>query len=247
MTHNAAMATEPVTDVADAGTVRAAFDLVQTALLHGWLRAGHDRSDGGLVVTLLEMLFAADHPMGVEATVPRVGGDEDEGDATDAAAVGALFHEGPGVVVEVEVAHEAAWLAAAAAASVPLHRLGTTTATGRCVLRVVSATPAPPVLDVAVADACAAWETTSYRLERRQCNPLCVDAEWAHATTRREAIPFRHVTPDVARWRASEAATLPLANPPRTGHRVAVLRTEGSNGDREMAAARTTPATRCWI
>ena len=239
VTHNAAMATEPVTDVADAGTVRAAFDLVQTALLHGWLRAGHDRSDGGLVVTLLEMLFAADHPMGVEATVPRVGGDEDEGDATDAAAVGALFHEGPGVVVEVDAAHEAAWLAAAAAASVPLHRLGTTTATGRCVLRVASssATPYPPVLDVAVADAYAAWETTSYRLERRQCNPLCVDAEWAHATTRREATPFRHVTPDVARWRASDTATLPLANPPRTGHRVAVLRTEGSNGDREMAAA----------
>ena len=77
--------------------------------------------------------------MGLEATVPC--------DATkeDASVVAVLFHEGPGVVVEVDAAHEVEWVAAVERIGdiVPILRLGITTATGRCVLGVAS-TPSTP-------------------------------------------------------------------------------------------------------
>ena len=53
------------------------------------LLAGHDRSDGGLAVTLLEMAFSGD--VGIAVDVPANGGD----------AMSALFNEEAGVVLQV--------------------------------------------------------------------------------------------------------------------------------------------------
>jgi hypothetical protein len=73
------------------------------------------------------------------------------------------------------------------------------------------------------------WEATSFALEARQANPACVAQEAAGLATR--APPA---------WRLTYApAPTPdalLARPPGAKPRVAVLREEGTNGDREMAA-----------
>jgi phosphoribosylformylglycinamidine synthase len=72
------------------------------------------------------------------------------------------------------------------------------------------------------------WEATSFRIERLQANPTCVAEEETglrHRSTPAYSLPFR---PE-----PTSAAILARSDKPA----VAVLREEGSNGDREMAAA----------
>ena len=56
-------------DVVDAGRLRAFFDAITTLRRTGLLRAYHDRSDGGLVTTLLEMAFAG--RCGLDVDIPE--------------------------------------------------------------------------------------------------------------------------------------------------------------------------------
>lgn len=78
-----------VPDVDDPAQLRALFDGVQANLEAGAILAYHDRSDGGLLVTLAEMAFAG--RCGVQVELDVLGGD----------ALAALFNEELGVVVQV--------------------------------------------------------------------------------------------------------------------------------------------------
>uniref|UniRef100_A0A8B9HYX9 Phosphoribosylformylglycinamidine synthase n=1 Tax=Astyanax mexicanus TaxID=7994 RepID=A0A8B9HYX9_ASTMX len=72
------------------------------------------------------------------------------------------------------------------------------------------------------------WESTSFQLERLQANPLCVLQEEEGLTTRTE--PFFKLSFDPTEF--------PLLKELDGGKpRVAVVREEGSNGDREMAVS----------
>jgi len=72
------------------------------------------------------------------------------------------------------------------------------------------------------------WEETSYRIDRLQANPECVDQERSALRSRsgpRFSVPF---TPQLTPPSVMESTTkIP----------VAIVREEGSNGDREMTAA----------
>ncbi|KAH8064986.1 phosphoribosylformylglycinamidine synthase [Aureococcus anophagefferens] len=89
-----------------------AFDAVQALHKAGDLLSLHDRSDGGLVTCVLEMAFAGGR--GVTVDAPRAS--TTEGDVPPAWA--ALFHEAPGLVLEVAPERVAAVLAAFKAADV---------------------------------------------------------------------------------------------------------------------------------
>ena len=54
-------------DLVSASQFLAAFQSIQHCLQHQYLQAGHDRSDGGLIVTLLEMAFAGN--VGIDVTL----------------------------------------------------------------------------------------------------------------------------------------------------------------------------------
>ncbi|MBE0585414.1 MAG: phosphoribosylformylglycinamidine synthase subunit PurQ, partial [Desulfofustis sp.] len=72
------------------------------------------------------------------------------------------------------------------------------------------------------------WEETSYQLERLQMNPLCADQE--KEAVRRRKGPRYHLsfTPEPAPKEVFNRTDKP---------RVAILRDEGSNSDREMSSA----------
>eukprot|EP01126_Amoeba_proteus_P052693 TRINITY_DN6388_c0_g1_i3.p1 TRINITY_DN6388_c0_g1~~TRINITY_DN6388_c0_g1_i3.p1 ORF type:complete len:329 (-),score=75.31 TRINITY_DN6388_c0_g1_i3:135-1121(-) len=72
------------------------------------------------------------------------------------------------------------------------------------------------------------WEATSFELEKRQANIKCVLEEQSGLAQR--SAPIYHQS-----WNEG-FDDIPLQLP-RGGPRVAVIREEGSNGDREMAAA----------
>eukprot|EP01032_Pedospumella_encystans_P013082 gene13082-15084_t len=95
-----------VPDLVSASQFLAAFHCIQHCLLHKYLQAGHDRSDGGLMVTLLEMAFAGN--VGIDVTLQEAWNKKSELDREgnqDAALVPILFAEECGYVLEVLPEH----------------------------------------------------------------------------------------------------------------------------------------------
>ena len=198
-------------DVDDVDLLARAFDSVQTLLAEGMITAGHDRSDGGLVTTLLEMAFAGDCGLSVE--LPASGD-----------PVACLFAEELGLVLEVDEDDLDDALAVFLENDVPCRAIGNTTAEPRLRLAVGGV----EVLDGDMRELRGIWEETSFRLDRLQADPGCVREEQSGLAHRR-----------VPSWGLSfePAPTAPAIVSRSAKIPVAILREEGSNGDREMAAA----------
>ena len=196
----------------DTALFKRAFEAVQALIARGLISAGHDVSDGGIATALLEMAFAGN--TGIEVTLPQ---------ASDTEPLATLFAEELGLVLEVGPAEVGAVRAAYAAARVPCHEIGRVAPHGRCVIR-LGDTQAAPCIDEPCAALRDVWEETSFRLERLQASPATVAEEQSGLASRKAPT-----------WRLPFVATPPPPSAPR--HRVAVIREEGTNGDREMAAA----------
>ncbi|TDH67925.1 hypothetical protein CCR75_004369 [Bremia lactucae] len=205
-------------DIDDVPLFQRAFQVIQTSLSKGFLLAGHDRSDGGLIVTLLEMAFAGNCGFNVEMPLTKTG------IVTMHDVLQTLFAEEIGFVVQVAADHEMEILSLFQASNVPLVKLGNVTTDG--VIRVTM--NGEVVLLDQMIDLRDVWEATSFELEKQQCNPECVAQEQASLRTRtgpRYTLSYvPHATP------ARQLNTRHL-------HRIAILREEGSNGEREMSAA----------
>ena len=133
----------------------------------GMLRAYHDRSDGGLLVTLLEMAFAGH--CGLDIALPAARG----------AALAQLFAEEPGVVVQILAGDEPAFneiLARHELADAALY-LGAPVSELRVQVRVGAVN-----LDESWGDLKRAWSETSWRLRRLRDDPQCADEEFAAQT-----------------------------------------------------------------
>ena len=228
----------------DPTVLRACFDCVQTAIAHEWVVAGHDVSDGGLVTTVLEMCFAA-NDLGVALVLDSPCYNDSISDPNHAWLRNTLFGEPASVVVEVANAHEATFVHALTTSNVPHTRIGEVKQSPHVHITantqpntIGTYTASEPVLTATVAELFAEWERTSHELERQQCTPECVMEEWHHTITRR-AYP-RYDTASTASKSNLPTARLPLTPPYNLGcrnRRVGIVRAEGSNGDREMAAA----------
>lgn len=195
-------------DMDDVPLFKRAFEVTQDLLLSGALASGHDVSDGGIVTTLLEMAFAGNTGIRVDLPLPT-GGD----------ILAALFAEELGLVVEVSPGAEAHVASAYAAAGVPVARLGCVVADGSVDITVGGAAAVSGDLMALRAE----WEETAFQLELLQADPVTARIEQAGIATQRAPM-----------WHLPYA---PAALPRALRHRVAVLREEGTNGDREMAAA----------
>jgi phosphoribosylformylglycinamidine synthase len=200
-------------DVEDAGLLKRAFAAVQKLIAASRVSAGHDRSDGGLVTTLLEMAFAGNCGLEVDLRVS---------DTEDPLAF--LFSEGLGLVLEVSSENEAYALSTLVNAHVPCAVIGETTRGEDVKIRFNG-------VEVLAEDVRAlrdAWEETSFQLDRLQANPACVQEEQSGLRQRRG--------PDFQVRFTPKATPSSVMNSP-TKIPVAILREEGSNGDREMASA----------
>jgi phosphoribosylformylglycinamidine synthase len=199
-------------DVEDAGLLKRAFNVVQELIDQRRVTAGHDRSDGGLITTLLEMAFAGNTGIDVQLS----GGTADP--------LSFLFSEELGVVLEVAGENEAFVLEAFQRARVPCVPIGATSSGSVVRLQYNGAV----VLEEDVRDLRDLWEATSFELDRLQADPDRVEEErkgLRHRTGPVFAVPY---TPQPTPPAVLEVATKP---------RVAILREEGSNGDREMTSA----------
>jgi phosphoribosylformylglycinamidine synthase len=208
-------------DLEDPGLLKRAFGVVQGLIEQGLVRAGHDRSDGGLITTFLEMAFSGNCGIEVE-----LGGEVAE-------AVPLLFSEELGLVLEVAEPDEGRVMEVFRRAEVPCVPVGRSNVGTGVRVRVGGKT----VLEDDLRDLRDLWEATSFELDRLQANPECVELERSglrHRTQPTLCVPF-----------AFDPTVSPMAEPGRRP-RVAVLREEGSNSDREMASAFSAAGLEPW-
>jgi len=199
-----------------ADDVRALFDLVTAARSRGLLKAYHDRSDGGLLVTLLEMAFAA--RCGLTVDIASDGAD----------AIAELFAEEIGAVVQVAASrlHELQTLAS----DYGLRDCLKVVATPRLDERIVVSTPKFELVDSRRGALQQMWSRVSHGIARLRDNTECADQEY-DAIVASDPGLSANLT-----FKCDEDTAAPMI---ATGvrPRVAILREQGVNGQLEMAAA----------
>ncbi|KAM4698098.1 phosphoribosylformylglycinamidine synthase [Rhinophrynus dorsalis] len=211
-------------DLDDPQTLISCFKVTQQLLQERLLSAGHDVSDGGLITCLLEMAFAGNVGLDVDISSPST------------SVLDLLFAEELGLVVEVPEQTVDGVMERYRAGGVQCVKIGCTKGRGPGSMVRIRVN-GQEVLSEELGPLRALWEETSFQLERLQANPSCVSQEEV-GLSQREGPNF-HLTFD-----PSEQLVMPTL----TGKvpRVAVVREEGSNGDREMAAALLMAGFQVW-
>lgn len=220
-------------DVEDFKPLVAAFKVTQELLNNGLISAGHDRSDGGLVTTLLEMAFAGEIGCGLDVNIPLPTAAAKSGSSSS--ALDALFSEEVGFVMEVSEERCGEVVAAYRSVGVEAVDIGKVTSDGQITVRVGG----EEGITGTTSQLRGVWEATSCQLERLQCDTACAAQEEASLTSRTTAPAYKLTfTPKVtpAEWKSEEK--------PRP--KVCVLRQEGSNGDREMLSAFHEAGLEAW-
>ena len=181
--------------------------------------AYHDRSDGGLLTTLVEMAFAGH--CGLEISLPETRG----------AALEQLFSEELGAVIQVRVsdeAHVAALLGSHGFAS-HAFRIGVPVVGGAHAMRLHIAI-GDLKFDEAWSDLKRAWSETSWQMRRLRDDPSCADEEFAASTREADAGLSVALTFDPQ----EDIAAPYILRGVRPA--IAILREEGVNGQVETAA-----------
>ena len=196
-------------DLGPAAQFKAGFNALLKAKREGAITAWHDRSDGGLLVCVLEMAFAG--RTGLDITVP---------DGIDALAW--LFNEELGVCVQLAPAGLAA-LRALGLEPIALARLRSDGD-----IRVLQADRV--LLASRRATLERRWSELSHRMKRLRDDPSCADEEHALLDDDRDPGLVVNVSFD---------ANAPFFIGTGARPKVAILREQGVNGQLEMAAAFT--------
>jgi len=199
-------------DLDDPDLLVRVFNAIQTLISKELILSGHDRSDGGLITTLLEMAFAGN--CGIDVNLESETGD----------AIAPLFSEELGLVVEYRPSDESSIRAVLQEASVPYAVLGKSTTEKKISISINNTR----VLSEDMRVLRNIWEETSHRLDRLQRNPKNILDEQNNIYDRKGpsyTIPFKPSPTNASILRGNSK------------YKVAVLREEGSNGDREMISS----------
>jgi phosphoribosylformylglycinamidine synthase len=212
-------------DLDEPQLLKRTFNAVQKLISEDLILSGHDRSDGGLITTLLEMAFGGNCGVEINIIIPphpplTKGGRRGGMNST----LPVLFSEELGIVVEYLPENEVEILSTLKKHDVPYQITGITSLGKRIKISINNEL----VLDEDMRVLRAIWEETSYHLDRLQANPECVDEERKVNFDRKGSTYRLTFTP-----KKTQKKILEKENKPK----VAVIREEGSNGDREMIAA----------
>ncbi len=220
-------------DVNDAVALRCFFDVIQRLNHESLLLAYHDRSDGGLLVTLAEMMFASHAGVTVDTYAGVSANDE-------ARSLAGLFNEELGAVVQVRVQDAPRVRAAFDEAGLALHlqSIGRPNADDR--LRIVAG--GEEIYAESRITLQRTWSATTYQMQRLRDNPECAQQEYDRILDAGDPGLHAKLTFD-----PGEDVALPLERSARGTNvqrgaaggrpRVAILREQGVNGQMEMAVA----------
>ena len=204
-------------DVHDPKELLAFYNAIQALVSQNALLAYHDRSDGGLFVTLAEMAFAGH--CGVDVDIASLGHD----------VIASLFNEELGAVIQVanNSLDDVMACFKQFGLSHAVHVLGSAKTGQQIIVRDNSAT----VYSESRLTLRTWWAQTTWQMQRLRDNPQCADQE--HQAKQNEDDPGLnvHLTFDLQ----ADIAAPYIAKGTRP--KVAVLREQGVNSHVEMAAA----------
>ncbi|HSM99232.1 MAG TPA: phosphoribosylformylglycinamidine synthase [Gallionella sp.] len=201
-------------DVDDALLLKAFFELIQELNTEGKLFSYHDRSDGGMFVTLCEMAFAGH--IGLSISLDELHGD----------TLRALFNEELGAVIQVrnrdvqhviELAHDAGLKS--------VQKIAVLNRTGMIEIsrhnEILFAESGVNLQRI--------WSETTWQMQMLRDNPECAQQEFDRLLDAED--PGLHVKSTYA-LNENISPLLLLTRP-----KIAILREQGVNGQVEMAAA----------
>ena len=206
-------------DVDNPAQLKTFFAEIQRLNRENKILAYHDRSDGGLFATLVEMVFAGHCGVAIDLA---------ELSLTNATAdvVSMLFNEELGAVIQVREADTEAIFVALNYAGLSVHKIGSVTTKN----------------EINISNNCKAvfadtrvnlhrmWSETTYHMQSLRDNPICAQQEYDRILNTADTGLHVHTTFDIND--NISAAYLNLARP-----KMAILREQGVNGQVEMAAA----------
>jgi len=204
-------------DVDDAAQLKAFFGEIQRLNQDELILAYHDRSDGGLFVTLAEMAFAG--RCGIDVNLSALTGD----------IVSVLYNEELGAVLQVSAAKaEAVAEQLYAVLGDCVHIIGKVQAANN---GIVIRHHGEVVFAELRSDLHRMWSETTYQMQKLRDNPICAQQEYDRILDINDPGLHAYLTFDLAN--RVEAPYLNAAVKPK----MAILREQGVNGQVEMAAA----------
>jgi phosphoribosylformylglycinamidine synthase len=210
-------------DVDDAGLLKRSFIAIQELISEDLVLSGHDRSDGGLATTLLEMAFAGNCGIEIELKGQGARGKGQE------ETMALLFSEELGMVVEYLPENEERINSSLKDKGVPFQIIGKSLTEKRIRISLITDhSSLITVLDEDMRILRAIWEETSHQLDRLQREHSCIEEEKKNIYDRRGLSFSLSFEPVLTPRKVIDRTDKP---------KVAIIREEGSNGDREMTSA----------
>lgn len=196
--------------------LKAFFQTVQTLNKQSKILAYHDRSDGGVLASVAEMLFAS--RLGINLDLTALGDD----------ALAALFNEELGAVLQVRQDDYENVLAAFKTGDLAnnIHLIGRIVPGQQLTIQHGN----KPLFSASRADLQATWSEVSYRMQALRDNPDCARQQFEQIADNND--PGLHA---VLSFDVNQDITAPYFN--KAKPKVAILREQGVNGHVEMAAA----------
>lgn len=204
-------------DVDNAAYLKGFYNFIQAANKQGLLLAYHDRSDGGLMATLVEMAFTSRCGLTIELPC----------EASEAEA--ALFNEELGAVVQIDQSNvdELNTLTAEHGIADLIHAIGTIASSKQINISCKH----KEVFSASRVDLQRAWSETTWKMQSLRDNPQCADQEYDTILDKADSGLFSTLGFDSNQ--GLDAAMLNSGAKPK----MAILREQGVNGHIEMAAA----------
>ena len=214
---------------ADAPTVRRFFNAMQKIVREKLARAYHDRSDGGLAVTLAEMAITGGR--GVTVRLP-------DGDALEQ-----LFNEQPGAVLQVTDSLKAdpketnfeKVMKIFKAARVEAWAIGAACRSPKRDFEIYVGQRLAIKTDITYLRRC--WSETTYRMQALRDNPVCAKEEYDNALDERDPGMNFRLTFDPEGKPEDSRKPRGSRGSGDSRPKMAILREQGVNGHIEMAAA----------
>ncbi|KAI0155935.1 CobB/CobQ-like glutamine amidotransferase domain-containing protein [Pestalotiopsis sp. NC0098] len=216
-------------DVRDTELIKDYFDALSQLHEEDIVLAYHDRSDGGLLTTVAEMMFAG--RCGADIDLNGIAKSDSVSDVLEA-----LFNEELGAVFQIRKSDETKFMKCFATSGPPpglIRKIGFVRQTAKQSLVVRHRSTA--LVDLDRAQMQQWWSSTSYEMQKLRDNPACAEQEFSSLSDSKDpGISYRltYDPADIALPMMASFKNLMGSRP-----RVAILREQGVNGYAEMAFA----------
>lgn len=213
-------------DVRDTQLIKDYFEALQNLHKRDIVLAYHDRSDGGLLTTVAEMMFAG--RCGADISTESIADSESD-------VLEALFNEELGAVFQVRKGDEMEFIKCFASCGPPrglIKTIGYVPRTSKQSLTIRYHDT--KLIDLDRSEMQQWWSSTSYEMQKCRDNPTCAEAEYATLLDSKDpglSYKLQFNPADISLPLTTSFKAL-MSKP-----RVAILREQGVNGYSEMAFA----------